>query len=104
MGHVFIRNNGFSKCYHQYDLKIRLCDDEGNVYALNDRYPDSTHWEREETAEEVFRLNYKKVPEGSYHVELGLFEGERPIKLAVKQECLRPDGYYRLSQVKVEAL
>lgn len=104
IGKVYIRNNGFSKCYHQYDLKLRLCDDEGNTYALNDRYPDSTRWERDETSEEVFRLNYKHVPAGKYHVELGLFEGDLPIKLAVKKEYLRPDGYYRLSEVEVGTL
>jgi hypothetical protein len=104
IGKVCIRNNGFSKCYHQYDLKLRLSDDSGNIYALNNYYPDSTRWEREETTEEVFRLNYKNVPAGKYHVEIGLFEGDRPIKLAIKQEHLRPDGYYRLSDITVDTL
>lgn len=104
IGKVCIRNNGFSKCYHQYDLKLRLQDAQGNTYALNDRYPDSTRWERETTIEEVFRLHYSNVPPGTYHVEIGLFEGETPIRLAVKQEYLQPDGYYRLTELRVTPL
>ena len=104
LGKVYIRNNGFSQCYHQYDLKLRLQDAQGNTYTLNDRCPDSTRWEREQTWEEVFRLDYRQVPPGAYHVELGLFEGDRPIRLALKQETLQPDGYYRLSQIQVTSL
>ncbi len=104
MGKVYIRNNGFSKCYHQYDLKLRLRDDKGNTYPLNHRYPDSTRWERESVSEEVFRLDYRNVPVGNYFVELGLFEGTRPIKLAVKEEYLQADGYYRLMELSVSAL
>ena len=101
---IYIRNNGFSKCYHQYDMKIRLRGEDGTTYALNDRYPDSTRWEREETAEETFRLDYKNVPVGKYTVELGLFEGDTPIKLALKREMAQEDGYYRLTDIEVTSL
>lgn len=104
IGKLHIRNNGFSKCYHQYDLKLRLRDAQGNTYALNDRYPDSTRWEPEQTCEEVLRLSYRNVPPGTYQVEIGLFEGEAPIRLAVKQEYLQPDGYYRLTEIQVTPL
>ncbi len=56
------------------------------------------------TSEEVFRLNYRNVPAGTYHVEIGLFEGTKPIKLGIKQERLLADGYYRLSEIQVAPL
>ena len=104
MAKVYIRNNGFSKCYHQYDLQLRLTDSEGNSYRLNTKYPDSTRWEGDKTFEEVFRVSYADIPAGEYHVELALLEGETPIKLALKQELLQPDGYYRLAQIRVTSL
>jgi len=104
IGKIYIRNNGFSKCYHQYDLKLRLQDNSGNTYPLNDQYPDSTRWLPEQNTEEVFRLNYRNVPPGEYAVEVGLFEGDRPIKLAVKSDYRQPDGYYRLTRIQVNAL
>lgn len=104
MASVRIRNNGYARCYHQYDLRLRLTDGEGREYPLNTYYPDSTRWERETVTEERLRLDYRAVPVGSYHLEIGLFEGEMPIKLALLGKMLTADGYYRLYDVDVESL
>ena len=104
MAKVYIRNRGFSKCYHQYDLQLRLKDGAGNTYPLNTKYPDSTRWEGEKAFEESFRVSYLHIPAGEYFVELALLYGEAPVKLALKQELLQPDGYYQLSKITVSAL
>ena len=41
---------------------------------------------------------------GNTNVTLGLFEEDRPIKLAVKSEYQQPDGFYRLAKIHVNAL
>ncbi len=104
MAHVFIKNKGYSKCYHQYDLKIRLVSDDGRVYALNSEYPDSRRWESETLTEETLRLDYRHVPAGEYHAEIGLFDGETPVRLGIKEEYLTPDGYYRVTKTAVNEL
>lgn len=101
---VYVANRGFAKCYHKYDLKLRLSDDKGNTYSLNNEYPDSTKWANDTVTEEIMRLDYRKVPAGEYTMELGLFEGDLPIKLGIAQECLKSDGYYSLCPIIVTSL
>jgi hypothetical protein len=104
MATVYIRNNGYSKCYHKYALKLRLTDGEGNHYALNADFPDATRWESDTLTPETLRLDFRGVPEGEYLFELGLFDGDGPIKLAVKNEYALEDGYYRFFNIKVNTL
>ena len=104
MAKVYIRNRGYSKCYHQYDLRLRLSDGKGGYYPLNAKYPDSTRWGAESLSEELMRLDYRDVPVGEYTVEIGLFEGESPIKLAFNPERLLSDGYYKLFNINVDSL
>lgn len=104
MAEIRICNKGFSKCYHQYDLKLRLSDSAGNLYSLNSTYPDSTKWREDSLSTEVLRLDYRKVPAGEYHIELGLFEADTPIKLGFKADMLLSDGYYRLGILQVNSL
>jgi hypothetical protein len=104
IAHVFVRNKGYSRCYHQYDLKIRLVSDDGDVYYVNDRYPDSTRWDSETLTEETVRLNFDGVPARDYHLEVGMFDGDTPIKLGFNNECNAQDGYYRVSKITVNSL
>ena len=41
------------------------------------------------------------LPGGTYGVEIGLLEGERPIELALRQNCKTGDGFYRIGTVEV---
>ena len=42
-----------------------------------------------------------EIPAGSYGVEIALFEGERPIELALKQDLRKEDGFYRIGKTEV---
>ena len=104
MAKIVFANRGFSKCYHKYELKLRLSDKEGRVYPLPTESPDTTRWNSEGVYEETLRVDYRNIPAGEYRFELGLFFGERPIKLAIKSDALLPDGYYRLANLCVSSL
>ena len=101
---VFVRNRGYSKCYHQYDLKLRAVSDDGSLYCLNDRYPDSTKWDAESLNEEAMKLDFRAVPPGEYHLEVGMFEGDKPIKLGFSESCIGEEGYYRVLKFTVNSL
>jgi len=74
------------------------------VYPLNTVYPDSTRWDAESLSTEVLRLDYRNVPAGKYSLDLGLFEGETPIKIGFKDDMKLSDGYYRLCTLQVDTL
>lgn len=104
IGKIYISNRGYSKGYHRFELKIRLTDGKGNSYTLNSESPDSRRWGAESQSVEVLRLDYRAVPAGEYTVELGLFEGDAPIKLSIKPEYALSDGYYSLGEILVGEL
>lgn len=104
IGRFYIRNRGFSKCYHQYDLVVRLSSEEGTLYYLNDKYPDSTRWEAESLTEERIRLDFRNVPAGKYYLELAMINDDIPIRLGFKNELLLADGFYRITEIVVNEL
>ena len=104
MARVYIRNGGYARCYNQYDLKLRLRSEDGSTYPLNDKYPDSTRWEADTLSTERLRLDYRRVPRGEYSLEIGLFFGDEPIKLALKESTKSTDGFYTLSKIEVKPL
>jgi hypothetical protein len=101
---IYIQNRGYSKCYHNYEMKLRLTDSDGNAYPLNDEYPDLRRIGAESSACEVLRLDFRNVPAGEYRLELGIFFGERPIRLGMKEELLTVDGYYALTSLTVSEM
>lgn len=101
---VLIRNNGYSKCYDQYDLKLRARAADGKTYELNDRSPDSTRWERESVSEETLRLDFGCVPAGEYTLEVAMLYNGEPIGLGIQAERRRADGYYSLFDFTVNAI
>jgi hypothetical protein len=85
-------------------MKIRAVSDDGSVYYLNSVSPDSTRWEAESLTEETLKLDFRAVPVGDYHLEIGMFDGDNPIKLGFKNDCNAQDGYYRVSKITVNSL
>ena len=98
---LVIANRGFAKCYNKYEIKIRAVAEDGAVYYLNNDYPDTTLFDSDTVNEVTLSLDYTSVPAGKYTLELGLFFGERPIMLAMKEEARTEDGFYRLTDLTV---
>ena len=101
---LIIANRGFAKCYNKYEMKLRVVGEGGNVYYLNEDYPDTRLFDNDSVNEVILRLDYRRVPKGKYTLELGLFFGECPIKLAMKAETRTEDGFYRLTEVDVSSI
>ena len=101
---VRISNRGYAKCYNQYDLKLRARSSDGKLYPLNCKYPDSTRWERECVSVECIKLDFFGVPAGEYTLDIGLFFGETPIKLGIKENLKTEDGYYGVFNFSVNEL
>lgn len=99
-----IANRGFAKCYNKYEMKIRAVAEDCAVYYLNNDYPDTTLFDSDTLNEVTLPLDYTSVPAGKYTLELGLFFGERPIMLAMKEEARTEDGFYRLTDLTVAPL
>ena len=51
----------------------------------------------------ALRLDARGVPEGDYDLLIGMFEGEVPIKLAIKQEAMQND-YYKIARTHVRGV
>jgi len=97
---LYLRNEGVSKAYHKYDLKI-IAENESGTYILNEESPDNRRWDGESSYTETLKLNFRKVPAGKYAFKIGLFEKDVPIQLAFKKDILDGAGYYKLCEIEV---
>ncbi|MBO4327157.1 MAG: DUF4832 domain-containing protein [Clostridia bacterium] len=95
---LYIANRGFAASYRKFELKFRLAGDGVNHTQVLD--VDCRRWKPGEVTEEDIAVRPAVEP-GSYGVELGLFEGGRPIELALKESVRTGDGFYRLGKVEV---
>ena len=77
---------------------MRLTGAGGNYVETLDA--DCRRWQPGEICVEDVPVRPKVGP-GTYGVELGMFEGQRPIELALKQSVKTEDGFYRLGSVEV---
>ncbi len=91
-------NRGFAASYRKFELKLRLAGAGGNYTQTLD--VDCRRWQPGVLNVEDVALRPLVSP-GSYDVELGLFEGDRPIELALKAGVKTADGFYRLGAVEV---
>ena len=97
-----VANRGFGPCYRKYTMRVRLTGDggrwEGEIEA------DTRTWRP--GAETVFSAMVRPsgIPAGKYALEIGLFEGERPIEWAITEKNRTPDGYYKLCEAEVASL
>ena len=95
---LYFANRGFAASYRKYDLKLRLTGENGTYTETLDA--DCRKWvPGEVTAEDT--VVRPEILAGSYGVEIALFEGERPIELALKQDLRMEDGFYRIGKTKV---
>lgn len=99
---IYMENRGWSAAYHKYTIKVAAVSSDGTKYILNNESPDNRRWKPGEITSERIRLDFRGVPAGKYSLEIGLFDGERPVKLALKDECGRDGGMYDLDEFTVE--
>ncbi|MBE5040898.1 DUF4832 domain-containing protein [Ructibacterium gallinarum] len=97
---LYVENHGWAKAYNSYTLKICAIN-ENAKYELFSCEGINLHWENKHT--ETIILNFKNVPKGKYKLALGLYEGEIPIKLAIKNENWNC-GMYELCDFSVGEL
>ena len=86
-----IQNRGWARAYRKFDLKIRLRSADGKDYIL-DTDADNRTWLPGEKQTISLRPDFRSVPAGDYELAIGMFEGERAIRFAMKQEIF--DGSF----------
>ena len=96
-----LSNRGFAPAYHRYALKIALRDDQGREAVFDAPDIDNRRWMNGETAVERILLRTRALAPGHYALRLGLFDGARPIRWAIKSDCVGADGYVRLGDVEI---
>lgn len=101
--YVRVKNKGFSKAYHRFDTKIRLIG-ESECFVLNSESPDNRRWEADGIYDENIVLDCRGVPSGRYKLQIGMFEGNNPIKLGFDLKYLDADGYYTVCVTDVRKL
>jgi hypothetical protein len=89
-------NKGFAPCYTKYDFKIKLKGD-GAEYILPTETDNRRFMPGEKTIETVI-TRLPEMPPGGYTLSVGLFDGTRPIKLALK-ESICTGGFYELGNI-----
>lgn len=93
-----VENRGWARAYHPFTLRLLL---EGcGVCRAEDQTADNRTWlpGRPETLE--LSLDCSGLARGDYRLSVGLFEGERPVQLAMKPEYFH-GGWYTLGPVKI---
>ena len=98
---LHIENRGYARAYHPFTLRVFAAAGEQR-YLLAEETGANLRWESGAAACETLRLDFRGVPAGEYELCVGLFEGERAVKLAVKAEQLR-GGAYALAKLAVKA-
>ena len=98
---LHIENRGYARAYHPCTLRVFAAAGEQR-YLLAEETGANLRWESGAAACETLRLDFRGVPAGEYELCVGLFEGERAVKLAVKAEQLR-GGAYALAKFTVKA-
>ena len=101
MARFYFQNKGFCHAYNAYDFKIKLVNEQGDYIVHCDKTM-NLEIKAESCYDKMFRLDLRMVPQGDYTLCIGMFDGDKPIKLGFKDACLRDDGYYELDQVTVK--
>ena len=95
---LHIENRGWGKAYHPYTLKVRLSGEGGNAVCASDF--DLRTLLPGAGADIRVPLDLRGLPAGDYEVSVGIFEGEKPLHLGIKEHCLR-DGFYAVCTTRV---
>lgn len=94
-------NKGFCHAYYPYDFKVRLKNETG-IYDIGCFNGINKEIEAESSKSFKLNLDFSKVPEGEYELQIGMFEEERPILLGFRDICKTDDGYYLIDSLDVK--
>jgi len=85
-------NRGFGLAYRPYTLKVMLKSENGQFVQSFDA--GNQRWRPNEAVKTVLPLQVGDMKSGSYGLYVGLFEGDCPIRLALKSQMLDQDMYH----------
>ncbi len=100
-GELRLENRGFARAYKPYSMRLCAVSDSGEVYMLYNESGANLRWREYESSVSEIKLDFENVPRGEYSLRLGLFDGERAIELAVKEDAVE-DGYLKLGNISVK--
>ena len=95
---LYVENRGFARAYFPYKLKIKLA--KSGYEHICEADSGNTAWlaGRETKAD----IGFVPVGDaGEYSLSLGLFEDERPVYFAMKEERQSADGFVHVGMVEV---
>lgn len=98
---IKVENRGWAPAYHAYQLRVRLRGQQGSF--VRPVPCENRAWQPDTPVTLSLPMDATGVPAGEYFFELGLFEGERPVRLALKDSCFC-DSFYTLCTTTVQAL
>ena len=96
---IEVINKGYAPAYHRYQLKVMLKDGQGRTFVC-DTDADARRWMPGEKVKLTLRIAPKGIVAGRCGVYIGLFEGETPVKFAVKDEYC-DNGFVKICETDV---
>ncbi len=96
-----MENRGWARAYWPFDFKLRLKNEQGSYIIPLDA--DNRDWLPDAPFTLDLRVDARGVPAGEYDVAVGLFEGDRPVKLAIKETAL-DEGFYTIGRTTVRSV
>ncbi len=97
----YVTNRGFAHCYTRYTAKVCLIDTAGVAYEHVLPSLDNRRWENGQTTVERTNLPLQGMTPGDYLLCFGLFEGDRPIELGMRDLYREDNGFYRLAKAVI---
>ena len=97
-----VENRGWAKAYHKYDLVFRFRSTAGKDYVIPVEC-DNRKWMPGVKQTLKLQLDLRHIPAGQYEVAIGMFEGETPVKLALK-ESVSDGKFYTLCGATVKEI
>lgn len=98
---VTVENRGWGKAYHPYRLRVRFAGTGGAKVV--ETAADVRTLTAGDGKTFILPLDLRGLPAGTYTVSVGLFEGEKPVRLALAED-LYDHGFYRVGQTTVSAV
>lgn len=99
---LYFENKGFCHAYNPYQLKIKLVANDGSEHTVFEDNGRNLKWRSETVTAESVKIDLSSTPAGEYILCVGLFENNTPIKLGMKNQTLRADGFYELDSISVQ--